>query len=103
MSSRSPSYGFCRPMRVAKIAAAVTASSQIKATLMPAGNLRRTTPIVVGSATDAMAHPWVEHRIHHVDGDIDDDKADRDHQHHALNHEIVALIDGIDHHLADAG
>ena len=45
---------------------------------------------------------WVEDGVEQIDGEVDEDVADGDHQHAALDRDVVLAEDGVDGVLADA-
>src|SRR5690349_11062582 len=106
VSSRSPSSGLWMPIHGARIASAITTIIHASASATPSSRGPRLRALarwtVVASVIDAMTHPWVEQGIGHVDGEVDQHEAGGDHQHHALDGEVVVLVNGVDQHLANA-
>src|SRR6267154_2018410 len=103
------SVGLGSGSTVAKIATANTKIIQIIAAQnsMPSRRLLRTRAATASSARSsssvAMADPWIEHGVEHVDDEVHDDEAGGDQQHDALQNDQVAREDRADQQPADAG
>src|SRR6187431_1984347 len=54
-------------------------------------------------AVTSVLHPWIDHRVQEVDGEVDDHVDYRHHQQRALDHRVVAPDHRTDHQVADAG
>src|SRR5713226_1637139 len=105
-ASMSISVGLGIGRRFANMAARTTTAIQAAAAqnmLLRRRRRRGATAASSAASSAAMADPRVEHGIEHVDREIQQHEADGDEQHHALQDDEVARIDGADQQPADAG
>src|SRR5579875_433656 len=70
----------------------------------PASSIRATFSLVAAvMASASRAQARIGEEIGHVRADIEEDVERRRHQHHTLHHREVAIEDGVDDELAEAG
>src|ERR1700735_2291718 len=55
------------------------------------------------AAGTAMADPWVEHTVHQVGGEVDEDNDDGEDEHDALDQRHVPVVDRLEQLVADPG
>src|SRR5499426_2724950 len=106
-SSMSMSVGLGNGNRSAKAAARTMAAIQPTASQNSRPNFdnRDKTSTVAAPAISAltrMSNPGIEHGVEEIDKEIDDHKARRHEQHHALQDHKVAGVDGPQQQPADA-
>src|SRR5215469_13374199 len=51
----------------------------------------------------AIADPWIEYRVQHVGGQVGEHDDHREHEHDALDHRDVAVVDRLQQLVPDAG
>src|ERR1700674_3169089 len=103
--SMSMSVGLCSGSRSASTAAASVMVSQASASHMMMPRRRRRTGAAMAisrlPSSATMTDPRIEHRVEDVDGEIDQHEPGGDEQHHPLQDDEVARIDGADQQPAD--
>src|SRR5262245_26640370 len=118
--SRSCASGLCGAMRPAKIATKATspsptspATAVFRRVSRPRRRRRACTgapatptssrPPVTTSLSGSMPDAGVEHRVDHVDDEVDEDEADRRDEDSSLDHGEIAAIDRVECQLPDPG